>query len=317
MKKDFKNVNIYDVFHDECKEDGFWHCFVFISRETQKKLFNLLQIPRKNLQYYEFIHFVDIGRKYKNNNPKARLIRSWCSILLYSIQQQKIEAQLYLGHKNNKPIYELMKNGEDRIANKLIIFRVKNARQDMYDSMNEIKKIETTFRMGIKGGTHFLFPDKKISIGNVYIDSSKKAFEENFNSNNILERFKIESNKNIFFEDDSKIIPINKKDYKKNETISEFMQLTDILVGGIRTQKLRMIDFPARYEATFQFKNLLEKETENFARMAKSRYSKGFALSDAFIKNNKWEFKNMHIYFNEGNQQKLPMFYPPFNGKTI
>jgi len=317
MKKYFKNLDIYDVFHDECKEDGFWHCFIFISREAQEKLFNLLQIPRKNLQYHEFIHFGDIGRRYKNHNPKARLIKSWCSILLYTIQQQKIYAQLYLGHKNSKPIYELIKNGEDRIASKLIIFREKNGYQDMYDSMSKTKKIETTFRMGIKGGTHFLFPNKEILIGNVYIDSSKRAFEENFNSNNILERFKIESNKNIFFEDNSKIIPIDKKNYKKDEPISEFMQLADVVVGGIRTQKLKMTNFHARYEATYQLKNLLEKETENFARMAKSRYRKGFALSDAFIKNNKWEFENMHIDSNQSNQLELPMFHLPFKDKVL
>ena len=317
MKKDFKNVNIYDVFHDECKEDGFWHCFIFISRETQKILFNLLQIPRKNLQYYELIHFGDISRRYKNHNPKARLIKSWCSILLYAIQQQKIEAQLYLGHKNSKPIHKLIKSGNNRIANKLIIFREKNGDQDMYDSMSKSKKIETTFRMGIKGGTHFLFPNKEILIGNVYIDSSKRAFEENFNTNNILERFKIESNKNVFFEDNSKIIPVDKKDYEKNEPISEFMQLADVVVGGIRTQKLKMTNFHARYEATYQLKNLLEKETENFARMAKSRYRKGFALSDAFIKNKQWEFENMHIDSNQSNQLELPMFHLPFKDKTL
>jgi len=305
MNRNSEHLKIYDIFHDECKEDGFWHCFIFVPREKQKELFNLLQKPRNSLIYYGFIHFRDIGRKYKSYYPKARLIKSWCSILLYAIQQQKIYAGLYLGHNENKPIYELKKSNYDKIGARLIIFRAKMGHQDMYESMSVSKKMETTFRMGVKGGTHFLFINEEIKIGNIYIDSPKKAFENNFNTTNMLNRFKNESNKNIFFIENSEIIPINKKDYKEKDSISEFMQLADIAIGGIRTQKLTMTDFPARYEATCPLKDLLEKETENYARMAESRYYKGFALSDAWIENEKWKFEKMHINVEQNNQQKL------------
>jgi len=305
INRDSEDLKIYDIFHDECKEDGFWHCFIFVPREKQEELFNLLQISRKNLNYFNSIHFSDISRNYKSRNPKARLTKSWCSILLYAIQQQKINAYLYLGHKNNGPVYELRKGNGDKIGAKLVVFREKMGHHDMYDSMNWSRKIETTFRMGIKGGTHFLFHDEEIKIGNIFIDSPKKAFEGNFDSKSILDRFKIESNKNIFFEDNSEIIPIDKKDYKKNDPISEFMQLADITVGGIRTQKLKMTDFSARCKATHPLKDLLEKETENPARMKKSRYDKGFVLNEAWIENKKWQFEKMHINVDQNNQQKL------------
>lgn len=305
MNRDSEHLKIYDIFHDECKENGFWHCFIFVPQEKQKELFNLLQIPRGNLNYYGVIHFSDISHKCKSRYPRVRLIKSWCSILLYAIQQQKIDADLYLGHNKNKPIYELKKSNDDKIGARLIIFREKMGHKDMYDSMSGSRKIETTFRMGVKGGTHFLFFDEGIKIGNIYIDSPKKAFEENFNIRNMLDRFKNESNENIFFIENSEIVPINKKDYKEKDSIPEFMQLADIAVGGIRTQKLKMTDFPARYEATYPLKNLLEKETENSARMAESRYYRGFALSDAWIENEKWEFEKMHINVEQNNQQKL------------
>jgi hypothetical protein len=308
MNRNSEDLKIYDCFHDECKEDGFWHCFIFVPREKQGELFNLLQIPRKNLNYFNSIHFSDMGRNYKSHNPKARLTESWCSILLYAIQQQKINAYLYLGHKNNRPAYELRKGNGDKIGARLIVFREKMGHQDMYDSMNSTKKIETTFRMGLKGGIHFLFFDEEIEIGNIYIDSPKKTFEENFDSRNMLDRFKMESNENIFFRENSEIIPVYKKNYKETDPISEFMQLADITVGGIRTQKLKMKDFPARYKATHPLKDLLEKETENPARMKKSRYDKGFGLNEAWIENEKWQFEKMHINVEQNNQQKFSLF---------
>jgi len=305
MNRDSKHLHIYDIFHDECKEDGFWHCFIFVPRGKQKELFNLLQKPRNSLNYYDSIHFRNINHKCKSYSPRIRLIKSWCSILLYAIQQQKICAVLYLGHNKNKPIYEFKKANADKIGARLVIFREIMGHQDMYQRMSGSSKIETTFRMGVKGGTHFFFPAKEVRIGNIYIDSSKKSFEENFDSQNMLNRFKNESNENIFFIANSKIAPIDKKDYKAGDSISEFMQLADIAIGGIRTQKLTMTNFPARYKATYPLKEKMKKETENYARMTESRYCKGFALSDAWIENEKWNFEDMHVNVNQNNQQKL------------
>ncbi len=299
----------YDVFHDECQEDGYWHCFIFIPKNKQNNLFSLLQKPRNNLKFDYPIHFNEIGKKYKKHNEKARLVKSWITILIYAIQQQKVSGVLYFGHNDETPIYELKKGLEHKIGCKMVIFREKDNHKKMYETMDTAKKIETTFRMGLKGGTHFLFFDEKITIGNVYIDHEEKAFRENFNDQNMLERFKEESEENIFFESDSAIMPICKKDYKKNCMISEFMQLADIAVGGMRTQKLQMFDFPARNEATFPLKDILEKEIGNFARMKESRYYKGFVLSDAWIENEKWQFDEMHIDIDQDNQQKFSSLF--------
>jgi len=296
---------IYDIFHDECKEDGYWHCFIFIPRDTQDKLNSLLQKPRNNLNYKHPIHFRDIRRKAKTHYVKVRLVRSWISILLYSIQQQKIEAELYFGHKNHIPNYVKIKGDNEKIGARLVIFREKESHKDMYEDMSITKKIETTFRMGLKGGTHFLFFDENVKIGNVYIDYEKEGFEKNFNSNNILDRFKRESRGNLFFESDSEIIPVDKKEYKLKDRTSEFMQLADVTVGGFRTQKLKMKNFEARFQATKPLKILLEKEVEIKPRMKNSRYYKAFTFSDAWIENEEWMFENIHIEKEDNTQETL------------
>lgn len=307
------NVNkekiTYDIFHDECQEDGYWHCFIFIPRNKINNLFSLLQKPRSNLKFNSSLHFSEIGKKYKNHYPKARLVKSWITILMYALQQQKIQGHLYLGHNEKEiPEYESKNGLKHKIGCKMIIFREKDNHKKMYETMDIAKKIETTFRMGLKGGTHFLFIDKEINIGNVYMDHNREAFEKNFNSKNMLNRFIEESKENIFFENNSKIIPIYKKDYKEDCHISEFMQLADVAVGGIRTQKLKMTHFSTRNNITFPFKDLLEKEVENCARMKESKYYKGFVLSDAWIENEKWQFKEMHINIDQNQQKPTSLF---------
>lgn len=299
------DLEIYDIFHDECKEDGFWHCFIFIPRKKQRELFDLLQKSRENLNYWNPIHFSDLGQKCKSSSPRIRLIQSWCNILLFSIQQQKIDAQLYLGHKDNKPVYDYKRNDNCKIGARLVVFREISGHKDMYDNMRITKKVETTFRMGVKGGTHFLFSDEGVKIGNIYVDSPKEVFEEKYDSKNIWDRFKNESKENIFFVDDSRIIPVSKKDYKKTYQISEFMQLADLAVGGVRTQKLQLEKFFARFKATWPLKQeLLEKDTKNFARMRESKYCKGFALSEAWIENDEWKFKEMSIDTEHNNHHE-------------
>ncbi|MCK4358939.1 MAG: hypothetical protein KAW92_09380 [Candidatus Cloacimonetes bacterium] len=296
---------IYDIFHDECKEDGYWHCFIFIPRDKRDKLNSLLQKTRNNLNYKHPIHFRDIARNDKTYYTKVRLVQSWILILLYCIQQQKIEAYLYIGHKNYSPIYKRIKGEDEKIGAKLVIFRKKYNHKDMYEDMSITGKIETTFRMGLKGGTHFLFFDENIKIGNVFIDYEEEGFEKNFNSQNMLLRFIREAKENIIFEKDSKIIPIHKNNYIINDPISEFMQLADVTVGGFRTQKLQMKNFEARFQATKPLKILLEKEVEIHPRMKNSRYYKSFTFSDAWIENEEWKFENIHIEKDDNPQITL------------
>lgn len=298
------NLITYDIFHDECKEDGFWHCFIFIPRNKQGKLYSLLKIARNYLKYKSFIHFSSISRKAKTNHTKVRLIRSWISILLYSIQQQKISANLYLGHKSNSAKYRKIIGKNKKIGARLVIFRENENLKDMYEDLDYTNKIEITFRMGLKGGAHFLFNEEKVKIGKIYIDCCENVYKKNFNSYNMLTKFEIESKDNIYFEEDSSIIPVSKKQYKIFDPVSEFMQLADIAVGGFRTQQKKMKNFKARFYATKPFKVLLDKKVEIKKRMQNSRYYNGFTFSDANIVNGKWVFKNIKIRKKINNLQQ-------------
>ncbi len=296
---------IYDIYHDEYKEYGYWHCYIFIPRSKQNSLHELILESRSRIGFQDFIHFRSIGAKAKTNHAKVRLIKSWSTILHYALQQQKLDACIYLGHDYSKPNYRYFKSSSEIIGARLVVFREKLSHSDMFNSMDAQQKVETTFRMGLKGGTHFLFRNEFITIGNIFIDCSEEIYEEYYDDYNMLTRFQQESNDNVEFLEDSKIIPIPKTSYKHEDIISDFMQLADVAIGGIRTQKLCMRKFPARFEATKCFKEILKKKVEVKNRMIRSRFQNAFSLSDAWIENEEWFFENMHVDTYDCLQQTL------------
>lgn len=300
------NIITYDIFHDECKEDGFWHSFIFIPRITQQKLFNMLMKPRNHLGYFRPIHFTNVQKKTKEHSEKVRLIKSWVSILYFALQEQKINADLYLGHKTNKPVYEKITGLDQKIGTKLVVLREKDNLKQMFSKMSYSKKVEATFKMGLKGGCHYLF-DKNIRIGNIYVDHPEKNFNKYHNSLEMINRFKIESREHITFKEDSKIIPIDKREYIEREPVSEFMQLADISVGAIRTQALQDKNVKLRYTITEPLTELFEKDVKNKARMNNSRFKNSFSLSNAWIENDIWQFETMKI--REEKKEEEPSFF--------
>ena len=288
------NVEIYDIFHDECKEDGYWHSFIFIPRSTQQKFLSFLIEARENLNYFNPIHFTSVTKKSKPYSEKTQLIKSWTSILYYALQEQKINADLYLGNKDNRAVYKKIKGVENKIGAKLVVLCEKDCLKKMFSSMSYSKKVEATFRMGLKGGCHFLFKSI-IKIGNIYVDHPENKLNVNYDVNSILQRLGLEFNNNISFNKDSQIYAIDKRNYIPKDKISEFMQLADISVGAIRTRALQIKEPILRYEITYPLDDLFEKDLKNKARMKNSRFLNSFSLSDAWIEDGSWKFDEMKI----------------------
>ncbi len=295
-----KMPTVYDVYHDECKEDGCWHCFLFVPIEKKELLNNLICQARENLNYYSKIHYSRISKKAKSNHKKVLFVKSLNTISTFSIQQQKYDGDIYLG--NNKP---LKAKSESQINAKLAIFRDKGNHKDMYENMGASKKFETTFRMGLKGANHFLF-DEEIIVRNIFHDySSSTPFNEEYNEDNILKRLINESHDNIKFDDSVKIDTIAKDQLKADIDDHNILQLVDVVVGSIRTRLLNQTDFPARFEVAYPYTDLLEKEIENSARMENSRFYKAYKLTNAKIIDDEWTFENMKIEKQNEDQFKL------------
>ena len=288
----------YDVFYDECKEDGYWHCFLFVPKDKIEYIHQLITKARDCTHFKDPIHYVNITAKTKFKAPNVQFVEILIDILLYIIQQDENKIHAVIKCGENYKIYN-----EPKVGAKLAIFRKKY--QNNSKSENQ-KMIEATFRMGLKGALHFLFKDEHPIIDNIYVDYSEECFNNNFDSQNMWERLKEELRDNISYTQDSAIRFISKEDYTLDNAESQLMQFVDVIIGSIRTCVLQQTNFEARYKATEAIRTLLLKDYNNKARMKNSRYYKGYTLSEAELENNEWIFKPIKIEFDK---QQMDFFF--------
>jgi hypothetical protein len=277
---------VYNIFYDECKEDGYWHCFLFVPQNKINYLFQLLNKPRVKFKYTNFIHYRKIRKNVKYHTPRCKVILTWIYILNYILQQQKLNSIIHWGDRD----FEKMDN---IFGAKLSVFRQKENLKDMFKQMTYREKVEATFRMGLKGGLHFLFSDENPVIDKVYVDFKREDFRKYFDETNIFHRIKNETKSNIKYSSNSQVIPVNKYDYNFDCPISTIMQFVDVIIGSLRNYIEQQVEFKARFKVSRILDDLIIKDTSNYARMKNSRFFKGFSITDAFIKDGIWEFEQI------------------------
>jgi len=312
-----KNI-IYDIYHDESKEEAYWHGFLFVPRDNRRDyLLNLLNKARKNTDYFFQVHYQKIKSKTKYNSRIAIIIHSWTTIGVYSLQQQKlhkIPPFIYLGRypKKIKPIYKKL---EKLIKCKFAIFKERDKHKKMFFKYDNLRNIEITFKIALKGALHKLFSNNDpITIGNIFIDGDEQYLGEygrNLNTIEIIRRLKFEKREYVDFLDDSKIIP-QKSNHKiikngQNKEDSYLLQLCDILIGGIRFHSFKPYTNMTKYRISELCKNLLEHDQNNIARMKESRYFNGFLLNEAWIENGEWKFGQLNIRKQNNNSRQLEL----------
>ena len=214
-----KNI-IYDIYHDESKEEAYWHGFLFVPRDNRNYLLNLLNEARVNTGYFHQVHYQKIKSKTKCNNVKAIIIYSWTTIGVFSLQQQKlyiIPPFIYMGRISRKtePIYKKLEN---LIKCRFAVFKEKDKHKKMFFKDDNLRNIEITFKMALKGALHKLFSNNNpVTIGNIFIDGDEQYIGEygrNLNTTEIIRRLQLEKREYVDFLDTSEIIP-QKSNHRK------------------------------------------------------------------------------------------------------
>lgn len=73
---------IYDIYHDESKEEAYWHGFLFVPRMNRSYLLDLLNEARRNTDYFYQVHYKKI-RSYKKRTAKKLLLLIHGQLLEY------------------------------------------------------------------------------------------------------------------------------------------------------------------------------------------------------------------------------------------
>jgi hypothetical protein len=292
---------VFDIYHDECKEDGYWHGFLFVPRSTRRILLMLLETARQVCKHPHPLHYVRIGRSADPNNKAVILTHAWTTIGCAALQQHKLNKyppKIFLGRapgRNSPAHYRIL---DALIKCRFVLFRECDKHELMYAGMNGLQCIETTFRMGLKGGVHLLFDnDDPVSIGDVFIDGDehyKGEYGRTFDVSRTLRRLAQEKRPFVSFEGTPRIIP-QRSDHSKIESSqnpedSQLLQLCDALIGGFRFHACFADVNHPRYLMSKPCREILEHEQGNLARMANSRYLNGFSLQQARLVDDEWEF---------------------------
>lgn len=285
---------IHDIYHDECKEDGYWHGFLFVPRATRAELLALLHRARKLTEYGGHLHYVKIGKETKRHHKKYLLAEAWTSVGCNALQQQKLQKypiRVLLGRNPQRGAQAEYHHVASLLKCRFVLFRERDNHKTMYEGMTPRHRVETTFRMALKGGVHKLFSDSdRITIGNVFLDGD----EQYFTVERTLLRLQYECRDHVSFAPDGQMIPQRSNHSQiapnQHQDDSHLLQLCEVLIGGFRFHSCCGDRRHPRYEMSFHCKVLLDHEHNNSARMSESRYFKGFSLADAWLENGEWNF---------------------------
>ncbi len=224
----------YELFHDESKEEGFWHGMLLVPIAHKGKLVKHLIQSRKHLNYHAPLGI----KKVKRYGRVFSLARSWVHVGVAAMASSRKGAPIpyYTGRRekgdNSIDIFP------DLIGTKFILFLEKDSFTKMCGSLDYGGKFETTFRMGFKGGLHFLGSDEEpIHIKKMYFDGHEH-YQRHISRDRIISRlYGLRGYCEIA--DNEYLINDNSSDHTRNDCQAyidcQLLQLTDLMIGCFRS----------------------------------------------------------------------------------
>lgn len=282
---------IYDIYHDESKEDAFWHHFLFIPRETRQVVLDYLKRAKQASGFRgKKLSFKDL-----QSNPSFECARSWLSILSAALQQKnKGRLEYFLVGKLEysktllRPVH-LYERFPYPPRCKTAIFVQSCKHADMIGHFDNLSKIETTFRMGLQGACHYLFDQTSpLEIGNIFLDREMHYYIEHkrdFDRDKVLSRLDARLREYCSL---SPSCEISGENIVEGDRI--FLDLADVFLGALRlgvrrpTRRTCNTDKERRkHNLCGYIAPLVERLAEGDARMRHSRFRRFGTFSSAWI----------------------------------
>lgn len=279
----------YELYHDESKEAGYWHGMLLVPVATKTQLVEYLKLARDNTGYSK-----EIGLK-KVKKAKSRIYfcaQSWLQVGVAALIQnlKGRPYQLFLGKcVKGRKAYDVL---SQPVRAKFIVFRERDNFEMMTGHQDYGSKVETTFRMGLKGGLHYLGNSQQtICIEKMHFDGHEH-YQRRIDRERVIERLDgLREYCCINRGTDS--IDDRSSDHEKAGSQSyddcQLLQLTDLLVGSFRTI-LGGSTRPLHQQFARPVKLLVDKYAEGRARMQRSRWKDSFCISQCYLENGVWQF---------------------------
>jgi hypothetical protein len=292
----------YILYHDESKVDGYWHGMLLIPAEKKGTLLKYLLQARDFIKYYRPLGIKSI----RNKGKRYYCARAWVSIIVAAMVSQRKGDSIayYSGERINGK--SKISSFQEAIGAKFVLFREKDSLSKMSYALDYGSKVETTFRMGLKGGLHYLgSQDEQINIIKMHFDG-----HEHYNRNIDRERIvnRLGGLRNYCgITDRENLIDDKSSNHEKSGSQSyadcQLIQLTDLLIGSFRS----VLNRPTREihsQLAYPVKALTERYAQGYARMQNSKWRNSLCLSQCYLYEDKWRFEPLQLKKDDGLYQQ-------------
>jgi hypothetical protein len=263
---------------------------LLVPRSTRSNLLHHLELIRTNTNN---THPITL-KQLKDTGGRYRCIRGWINVAVQSLIQnpkgQPISVET--GEQRSSTHFTYL---QEPIKARFILFRVRDGHQSMQRFTDDASKVETTCRMGLKGGLHlFSRTSDGITLGSLHFDGHEH-YQRHIDPERILGRLVPNLRNGVQIEEPF-AIDDRPSDHRLDGAQSyddcQLLQLTDLLVSGFRTA-LGEAKTDTQRDVAKPLKELSDKFRTGPQRMKNSRWNGGFCVSECWLENDEWQFANI------------------------
>lgn len=282
----------YRLYHDESKRSGYWHGMLLVPEISRYRLLTILQEVRSNTRCADPLGIKRIRR------ASGRLFccaQSWV-LLGVGFMRTKTGTTPYHVHFGKRKRGRLILHTlQENLGLKFILFREKGDHRDMRLLDRYADKVETTFRIGLKGGLHFLSSeDQPIHITHMHFDGNEHH-RRGVDPDRIVGRLTGLKNSCSVIEADD-LIDDRSSNHNRHDCQHyddcQLLQLTDLLVGSFRTflgECTRDVHRQLCHAARLP----IEAFSRGPAGFKNSRWFSSFCMSQCEIVKGRWVFSTL------------------------
>ncbi len=281
----------YELYHDESKVDGFWHAMLLVPIEKKQVLFQLLSQARQNTHHMKPLGIKKVRKYGCIYSCSDCWVQSGVAALMSRIKNQSYP--IFLGSIiGGQKYYSQFK---EVIGAKFILLKYLDNLEEMTGHLDYGSKVETTFRIGLKGGLHLLgSQSERIHIIRMHFDGHKH-YHRRLSYDRIIKKLQGGLRDYCSILTAPNVIDDRSSNHEKPECQEyddcQMLQLTDLLLGCFRivltpvtkTKKIhRNLAQPVR--------EVVDRYQQGSARMWNSRWRNSFCMSQCYLESGSWKY---------------------------
>ncbi len=302
----------YELYHDESNVKGYWHGILFVPFSTKALFLNSLCEFRKLTRYENPLSLKSV----KSENRVFSCADVWVQLavgaMISKLKLGKHPITLSKGKGTEVEHFSYETKVGEKIGAKFVVFRDRDSFANMSSVLDHGGKVETSFRMAIKGGMHFLGSEEEpINITKIHFDGYEH-YGRTLDSERIIKRITGLRDYCTFSEDIKYIIDDGSSDHNKRNSQAyedcQFLQLTDLLVGSFRVAGGYTTNESGLHEKIAEpIRYLIDKYKMGYARMKNSRWKNAFCMSQCYLHEGEWVFEPIESA-DSGGCEQLKLF---------